>query len=64
MLRSQLIARLAEIKPELGPDEVEEAVNTILDSIATALEKGGRVEIRGFGTFSVRQRKARESRNP
>jgi len=64
MLRSQLVARLTELKPELRPDEVENAVNIILDSISTALEDGGRVEIRGFGTFSVRQRKSRESRNP
>ena len=64
MLRSELIARLAEENPTLKVREVEKIVDVIFDEIAAALERGDRVELRGFGAFSVRGRRARAGRNP
>lgn len=64
MLRSELINKLAEENPELRPEDLETVVAVILDGIADALARGDRVELRGFGAFSVRQRKARTGRNP
>lgn len=64
MLRSELVSRLQDEFPTLRPAEVEEAVDVVLDEIATALAQGGRVELRGFGAFSVRRRDARTGRNP
>lgn len=64
MLRSELIARLAEEHPDLRPDDVERVVTTVLDEIGDALARGDRVELRGFGAFSVRERGARKGRNP
>ncbi len=64
MLRSELIARLAEENPDLKSEDLERVVGVILDEIADALARGDRVELRGFGAFSVRQRKARTGRNP
>lgn len=64
MLRSELIARLAEENPNLKTREIEKIVDVIFDEIATALERGDRVELRGFGAFSVRKREARTGRNP
>jgi len=64
MLRSELIARLAEENPDLKSEDLERVVGVILDEIADALSRGDRVELRGFGAFSVRQRKARTGRNP
>ena len=64
MLRSELIARLAEENPDLKAEDLEKVVGVILDKIAEALADGDRVELRGFGAFSVRQRKARIGRNP
>ncbi len=64
MLRSELILRLSEERPEIRPREVERIVDVILDEISAALEAGDRVELRGFGAFSVRQREARTGRNP
>ncbi len=64
MLRSELIERLASENPHLRPSDLERVVNTILGDIAGALENGGRVELRGFGAFSVRHRAARTGRNP
>ena len=58
MLRSELIARLAEENPDLKSEDLERVVGVILDEIADALARGDRVELRGFGAFSVRQRKA------
>jgi integration host factor subunit beta len=64
MLRSELVSRLqAEFQP-LKTAEVEQAVEIVLEEIATALAQGGRVELRGFGAFSVRKRDARTGRNP
>ena len=62
--RSELIARLAAKNPALYHRDIERLVATILDEIGGALERGDRVELRGFGAFSVRERKARVGRNP
>jgi integration host factor subunit beta len=62
--RSELIARLAAKNPALYHRDIERLVGTILDEIGGALERGDRVELRGFGAFSVRHRKARTGRNP
>lgn len=64
MLRSELVAKLQEDFPTLRAGEVERAVDVVLEEIALALATGGRVELRGFGAFSIRQRKARTGRNP
>jgi integration host factor subunit beta len=64
MLKSELIERLASEYPHLTQKDVERVVNLILDSMVGTLEKGGRVELRGFGAFSVRSRPARAGRNP
>ncbi|MSP83780.1 MAG: integration host factor subunit beta [Alphaproteobacteria bacterium] len=64
MTKSQLIQVLANSNPHLFQRDVERIVNTIFDEIAKALEAGDRVEMRGFGTFSLRRRAARTGRNP
>jgi integration host factor subunit beta len=64
MLRSELITRLTLENPALKAREVEKVVDVIFDEIAAALERGNRVELRGFGAFSVRTRGARTGRNP
>lgn len=64
MLRSELVAKLATEYPHLRPEHLERAVAVILDEIAHALARGERVELRGFGTFSIRRREARIGRNP
>ncbi|MBY0563618.1 MAG: integration host factor subunit beta [Hyphomonadaceae bacterium] len=64
MLRSELVARLQEEMAPIKASEVEAAVDVVLDEIAVALAEGGRVELRGFGAFSVRKREARTGRNP
>lgn len=64
MLRSELIARLSEESEGLTAAEVETIVDIVFDSISEQLEHGGRVELRGFGSFSTRQRKGRVGRNP
>ena len=64
MIKSELIAKLAAENPHLTRADVERVVNTLLESITGALERGGRVELRGFGAFSVRGRPARTGRNP
>ncbi len=64
MTKSELIARLAERHPHLSQRDVERIVNTVFDEIGGALAAGGRVELRGFGSFSVRRRNARVGRNP
>ena len=64
MTKSELIQRIAEINPHLYHRDVERSVNTIFDDITTALSRGDRVELRGFGAFSVKQRDARVGRNP
>jgi integration host factor subunit beta len=64
MLRSELVTRLQEEFQPMRASEVEHAVDIVLDEIAVALAAGGRVELRGFGAFSVRKRDARTGRNP
>lgn len=64
MTKSELIARLSEANPHLYQRDVERIVTTIFDEIATALARGDRVELRGFGAFSVKRRDARQGRNP
>lgn len=64
MIKSELVALLADANPHLYQRDVERIVNTIFDEITTALSKGERVELRGFGAFSVKKRPARTGRNP
>jgi integration host factor subunit beta len=64
MIKSELIAKLAAEHPHLTHRDVERVVNVILDGMVRSLETGGRVELRGFGAFSVRSRPARAGRNP
>ena len=64
MTKSELIARLAERYPHLYRRDLERVVNTVFDEIGEALTGGDRVELRGFGSFSVRRREARTGRNP
>jgi integration host factor subunit beta len=64
MIKSELIAALAEENPHLTQRDIERVVTVILERVIHALEAGGRVELRGFGAFSVRSRPARAGRNP
>ncbi|WP_226635201.1 integration host factor subunit beta [Brevundimonas poindexterae] len=64
MIKSELIDKLAAENPHLTQAEVERLVNVILGQMVETLSDGGRVEIRGFGAFSVRHRPARQGRNP
>ncbi|SHF16273.1 integration host factor subunit beta [Modicisalibacter ilicicola DSM 19980] len=64
MTKSELIEQIAMRQPELSLKEVEAAVRIILDDITEALASGGRVEIRGFGSFSLHYREPRLGRNP
>ena len=64
MIRSELVQKLCTDFPDLTQREVEGVVSAIFDSITDQLAKGGRVELRGFGAFSTRQRDARVGRNP
>ncbi|MFZ0693207.1 MAG: integration host factor subunit beta [Alphaproteobacteria bacterium] len=64
MTKSELIAKLAEQNPHLYLRDVERIVATVFDEISEALAKGDRVELRGFGAFSVKHRESRLGRNP
>lgn len=64
MIRSELLQALAKENPELRAEDVERAVDTFFDEIAEQLAANGRVELRGFGAFSTRERDARKGRNP
>jgi integration host factor subunit beta len=64
MTKSELIQHLAERNPHLYLRDVERIVSTIFDEITAALSRGDRVELRGFGAFSVKRREARLGRNP
>jgi integration host factor subunit beta len=64
MTRSDLIARLAELHPQLLAKDAELAVKVILDTLSTTLSRGGRAEIRGFGSFGLNYRPPRQGRNP
>ena len=64
MTKSELAQRLAECNPHLYQCDVEKIVDTVFNQITEALSRGDRVELRGFGAFSVRLRDARTGRNP
>lgn len=64
MTKSELIQKLAERNPHLYLRDIEKIVETIFDEITAALSKGDRVELRGFGAFSVKERESRTGRNP
>lgn len=64
MTRSELIERLAARNPRLSARDAEETVKTLLDSMTDALARGGRIEIRGFGSFALNYRPPRLGRNP
>lgn len=64
MTKSELIAELSEANPHLRAGDIELIVATIFDEITEALSRGARVELRGFGAFTVKHRGARTGRNP
>lgn len=64
MTKRDLVQKLAERAQNLGQKEAELIVNTIFESMTEALAAGDRIEIRGFGSFIVKHRRAREGRNP
>jgi integration host factor subunit beta len=64
MTKSELIARLAAANPHLYQRDMERIVTTIFEEITSALARGDRVELRGFGAFSVKERGSRTGRNP
>jgi integration host factor beta subunit len=64
MTKSGLIESVAEKTPHISKRDTEIVVNTIFESMAQALKIGDRIEIRGFGSFQVKIREAREGRNP
>ena len=64
MNKSHIVERMQERFPRRSGHEIEKATETILATIADALANGGRVELRGFGSFRVNRRDAREGRNP
>jgi len=64
MIRSELIQKIADENPHLYQRDVDRIVSTILDEITNAMAEGNRVELRGFGAFSVKKRDPRIGRNP
>lgn len=64
MIRSELIQKLSDENPHLFQRDVERIVNSIFEEVIDALAAGDRVELRGFGAFSVKKRDARIGRNP
>jgi integration host factor subunit beta len=64
MIKSELVQKVADKNAHLYHRDVERIVNTVLDEIISAMSKGDRVELRGFGAFSVKAREARIGRNP
>ncbi|HSG94971.1 MAG TPA: integration host factor subunit beta [Afifellaceae bacterium] len=64
MIKSELVAKIAERNPHLYQRDVEHVVNAVLEEVVSALSRGDRVELRGFGAFSVKNRPARIGRNP
>src|SRR5450759_5546891 len=64
MTRSDLITRLAELHPQLLAKDADSVVKVILDAMSTTLSRGGRIEIRGFGSFGLNYRPPRLGRNP
>lgn len=64
VIKSELVQRIAEKNPHLYQRDIEKIVNAVLNGITEALVRGDRVELRGFGAFSVKRRDARLGRNP
>jgi len=64
MIKSELVQRIAAANQHLLHKDVEQIVNVILEEITDALARGDRVELRGFGAFTVKHRAARQGRNP
>lgn len=64
MTKAEFIDKIAGQRPDLNRARVEAVVNTVLESIIDALSRNDRVEIRGFGSFSIRERGAKQGRNP
>ncbi len=64
MTKSELIQHLADRNPHLYLRDVEKIVETVFEEITAAMARGDRVELRGFGAFSVKRREARTGRNP
>lgn len=64
MTKSELISQLTKSYPELSSRQVEDAVKEIIEQMAQQMAAGGRIEIRGFGSFSLHYRAPREGRNP
>lgn len=64
MIRSELLQSLAKQNPSMRSEEIERVVDVFFDEITKRLAEGGRVELRGFGAFSTRERDARKGRNP
>jgi integration host factor subunit beta len=64
LTKSKLIARISKDNQQLSPRDVELAVKTLIDYMADTLAEGGRIEIRGFGSFSLHFRAPRVGRNP
>ncbi|MGI2029152.1 integration host factor subunit beta [Endozoicomonas acroporae] len=64
MTRSELIERIAELQPQLSIKDIELAVKAIIEQMSDSLANGERVEIRGFGSFSLHYRAPRVGRNP
>jgi integration host factor subunit beta len=64
MTKSELVQKIAEVNPHLYQRDAEKIVNAVLDEITKALSRGERVELRGFGAFTVKNRRARIGRNP
>ena len=64
MVRSELVKTVSERNPGLSLAEVDTIVTLLFEELAAHLSRGGRVELRGFGTFSTRARGARDGRNP
>jgi integration host factor subunit beta len=64
MTKSELIQRVAELHPHLRHSDIERVVETIFTSIGDSLARGARIEIRGFGSFTIRHREAHTGRNP
>lgn len=64
MIRSELVEKIAAENPHLYQRDIERIIGTVFDEIIDAMSNGNRVELRGFGSFSVKQREARIGRNP
>lgn len=64
MIKSELVQKISATNPHLFHRDVERIVNVILDEIIDSLARGDRVELRGFGAFTVKHREARQGRNP